>query len=594
MRKITFLLTVLLTFALLPQLGSSAAPGPSDPIIGSGTVHGGLYPYNFWFSTDFNDIAAGSRKVTFAGLFHDVAEPNGDGWFATQIKLEEAWTALATPFSNLEFKETVPDDGTASAAFIAGGGRDADIDVWASSLDGWLAQLGDRSLIIAPMQEMNGDWTPYGMDPANFKLAYVHVKDRVEGNIAPANLDKIRWAFAPNGWSQPPYSLADYYPGDAVVDVLSVSTYNFGTTTANGWETPTEAIQPWVDELRAMTAGSADKPYLLSQTGSVTAGGSKSQWIREVFTFVEDDPNLVGLVYFNITTVAKPEWDWRFWPQGNPNFGFAGWRDAMLRPTTSYQWPLINWFQPGELPFSQNPVDQGACPDGFTCDEIALVNPGSQVNLYEEIISGATVDQFWFGNPGDVPLMGDWDNDGTDTPGMYRPSSGFVYVRNSNDDGVADFEFFYGIPGDIPIVGDWDGDGFDTVSIYRDGEVYVSNVLDNVPAESQYFFGNPGDRPFAGDFDGDGDDSIGLYRESTGRVYFRNTLDTGFADFDFFFGIAEDKVMAGDWNGDGDDTVAVYRPSTGMVYFKFDHVTGFADYELDVGTGFIAANRAGD
>jgi hypothetical protein len=31
-----------------------------------------------------------------------------------------------------------------------------------------------------------------------------------------------------------------------------------------------------------------------------------------------------------------------------------------------------------------------------------------------------------------------------------------------------------------------------------------------------------------------------------------------------------------------------------MVYFKYDHTTGVADYELDVGTGFIAANRAGD
>jgi hypothetical protein len=180
---------------------------------------------------------------------------------------------------------------------------------------------------------------------------------------------------------------------------------------------------------------------------------------------------------------------------------------------------------------------------------------------------------------------------------MYRTSSGYVYVRNTNDTGSGDINFFYGNPGDIPIVGDWDGDGYDTVAIYRGGQVYISNVLGGEaepPDGLKYFFGTPGDRPFAGDFDGDGYDTVGLYRESTGRVYFRNTLDTGVADFDFFFGVAEDKVMAGDWNGDGDDTVAVYRPSTGMVYFKFDHTTGFADYELDVGTGFIAANRAGD
>jgi len=602
MRRIPLLLAVLLAFALLPQLVSGADPGPGDPIIGSGTVHGGLYPYSFWFASDYDDIAAGSRKVTFAGLFHDVLEPNNPGWYATEIKLDEAWAAEATPFSNLEFKELkdglgnpIPD--SASAEFIAEGGRDADLIVWASALDGWLAKGEGRSLIIAPMQEMNGNWVPYGMDPVNFKLAYVHVKDLVEANVT--NPDLIRWAFAPNGWSFPfpPYSLADYYPGDDVVDVISISAYNFGTTEENGWETPTEAIQPWVDELRAMTPGSADKPYLLSQTGSVTAGGSKSQWIRDVFTFVEQDPNLVGLVYFNITNDWKPEWDWQFWPSGNPNYGYAGWRDAMLRSTTSYQWPLTNWFQPGVLPFSQYPVP---CGSGADCDEIALVNPSSQVNLYDEIISTATVEQFWFGDPGDVPLMGDWDCDGTATPGMYRPSNGYAYLTNTlppdGGAGVGDpaLTFFYGMAGDIPIVGDWTNDGCDTLGIYRNGRVFIKNTLGTGVADFDFWYGIPGDRPFTGDFNGDGVDTVGLYRESTGFVYFRNSLDTGVADFDFFYGAPSDRILAGDWNGDGIDTVAVYRSSDGMVYFRMTNTQGFADYELDVGTGFIAANRAGD
>ena len=40
--------------------------------------------------------------------------------------------------------------------------------------------------------------------------------------------------------------------------------------------------------------------------------------------------------------------------------------------------------------------------------------------------------------PGDVPFMGDWDCDGIDTPGLYRQSDGFVYLRNTNSQGVAD------------------------------------------------------------------------------------------------------------------------------------------------------------
>ena len=70
---------------------------------------------------------------------------------------------------------------------------------------------------------------------------------------------------------------------------------------------------------------------------------------------------------------------------------------------------------------------------------------------------------FFYGNPGDFPMMGDWDCDGIDTPGLYRQSDGYVYLRNKNTQGTADILFFYGNPGDIPLAGDFNGDGCDTV-----------------------------------------------------------------------------------------------------------------------------------
>ena len=45
---------------------------------------------------------------------------------------------------------------------------------------------------------------------------------------------------------------------------------------------------------------------------------------------------------------------------------------------------------------------------------------------------------FFYGMPGDTPLMGDWDCDGTDTVAMYRESTGFIYYRNRNSFGIAD------------------------------------------------------------------------------------------------------------------------------------------------------------
>jgi hypothetical protein len=39
--------------------------------------------------------------------------------------------------------------------------------------------------------------------------------------------------------------------------------------------------------------------------------------------------------------------------------------------------------------------------------------------------------------------------------GIFR--NGVFNFRNSNTHGIADLAFSYGQPGDIPVVGDWDG-----------------------------------------------------------------------------------------------------------------------------------------
>src|SRR4051812_23962658 len=53
------------------------------------------------------------------------------------------------------------------------------------------------------------------------------------------------------------------------------------------------------------------------------------------------------------------------------------------------------------------------------------------------------------------------------TVGIYRPSTSWFYLRNSNSTGNVDASFVYGDPGDVAVVGDWDGDGGATVGIYR-------------------------------------------------------------------------------------------------------------------------------
>jgi hypothetical protein len=198
------------------------------------------------------------------------------------------------------------------------------------------------------------------------------------------------------------------------------------------------------------------------------------------------------------------------------------------------------------------------------------------------------ITSFYYGDPGDVPFMGDWDCDGVETPGLYRQSDGYVYLRNSNTQGNADTSFFFGDPGDVPIAGDFNGDGCDTVSVYRPSEqrFYVINDLGQNDgglgaAEYSFLFGNFGDKPVVGDWDGDDVDEVGLHRESTGLFYWRTTLTTGFADDEILFGDAGDRFVAGDWGTpDGTETPAVYRPQNKTFYFRHTLTQGAADSQF--------------
>jgi LmbE family N-acetylglucosaminyl deacetylase len=219
-------------------------------------------------------------------------------------------------------------------------------------------------------------------------------------------------------------------------------------------------------------------------------------------------------------------------------------------------------------------------PSGHT---VGLVDPATgKWHLYDN--TGKLTRSFFFGNPGDFPIMGDWDCNGVETPGMYRQSDGFVYLRNSNSQGVADIKFFFGDPGDVPLAGDFNGNGCDTVSIYRPAQskVFIINELGENngglgEAEFSYFFGNPGDKPFVGDFNGNGIETLGLHRETTGLVYFRLTHTQGPADTQFIFGDPGDRLVAGDWNGNGAYSPALFRPSNTTTYFRYTNTQGVAD-----------------
>ncbi len=177
-------------------------------------------------------------------------------------------------------------------------------------------------------------------------------------------------------------------------------------------------------------------------------------------------------------------------------------------------------------------------------------------HLRDTNTAGSPNSSFLYQNLGDLPVAGDWNGDGTETIGIWRPSNKRYYVRNGNPFGEQ-IELAYGITGDVPITGDWNGDRRDTVAVFRPSTTtfYLKNRMSGAETDIFFRFGNAEDRPIVGDWNGDGVDSIGVYRPRTSTFYLRNTNSEGAADYTFAYGSFADLPVAGDWNGDGIDTV---------------------------------------
>lgn len=564
-RLVALFVAVLLFMAAAIPAGAATAEG-------SGQVHGGFYSDDFFSSGDLNALASATgKRVSIGGTFMSFKEDAGrpvDESSNTRNKLNEIWKGKATPFANIDFWPDKP-----SAATIAGGAYDAQIRQWVNHLKSFLSLGGGRSLILAPMQEMNGKWTSYGCSPSAFKTAFRRIVDiiRAEG----IDETKVRFAWAPNGWTDPNCaSIHDYYPGDSYVDIIGISAYR--------WSDGGTVGQVMGSTINDLAAQYPTKPLVIAQT-AVWPSSSKSQWIRDMFSWAANHPHVVALIYFNFDNRSIGETDWRIW---NGSSLDAGWRDGMRSSSTAYQFPLSSWFDKGTLVLGHT-AGKNLCGKGKRCHTLTAHDSSGRFRIFEYAASGLgrVSKSFIFGRPGDIPLSGDWDGDGDETIGLYRQSDGFVYLKNSNSAGWADHSFYFGRSGDVPIVGDFNGDGKDTVSVYRPstGKFYIKNSLKEGWADFEFVFGRPGDKPFVGDFDGNGRDSIGLHRESTGLVYYRNHLSSGWADAEFVYGRPGDILVAGDWNGDGVDTVGVYRPSTGMFFVRNKNSAGNADAQAYIG-----------
>lgn len=195
---------------------------------------------------------------------------------------------------------------------------------------------------------------------------------------------------------------------------------------------------------------------------------------------------------------------------------------------------------------------------------------GSDLAFYDpasgrwDLVGGAP---FYYGAPGDLPLLCDWNGDGVATVGVYRDTRGYLLLHDGHSTGTADYEFYYGIPGDRPVCGDWDGDGVDTISIFRPSEskFYLRNTNTQGFGQVEFDFGFANGIPFAGDWDGDGVDTVGLRDPKNGFVNIARGHHSDGDPIAAYFGLSGDTLVVGDWDGDGQDRIGVHDPDSGTI-----------------------------
>ena len=291
----------------------------------------GVYPTDYWLPSiqerinlEFHYLSDwAGKRLSIAGSFHSFEQYNSvDNLFIP------VWNNGLTPFVNIYTSSSLVD--------INSGRLDREIRAWAQGFQRY-ANGGERFAFLAPLQEMNGDWVPYAGSPANFKAAYQRIRNIFAQEGVPD--ESVAWVFAPNGYSPrgyPPFE--DFYPGDALVDVVGFSAYNFGYHPDNPykkWQTPEQVFGPYIVRMKAMAPS---KPLFIAQTGTTayTQSGvnnsAKNAWLRSAYPYLAEQ-GVWAVIYYN----DNPSYDFAFFSYGN--YAFEGYREGVAHPAYGYLSP---------------------------------------------------------------------------------------------------------------------------------------------------------------------------------------------------------------------------------------------------------------
>lgn len=209
---------------------------------------------------------------------------------------------------------------------------------------------------------------------------------------------------------------------------------------------------------------------------------------------------------------------------------------------------------------------------------------------------GKAEERFWLGGSlgEDLPIVGDWDGNGTETLALYRPSTGVLRYYNDFCTDPAGLTQTAGHAEDIPFAGDWDGDGIDGFALYRPStREYTFFQTVAGPVCLTRITGDPDDQPLGGSWDRVRGDGFAVFKPSTRTFWLYQRIEDQDPTYSSgSIGNPGDIPIAGDWNKDGVDTVGVYRRAAhgeALEFWLYDDLHGDPSRMVDLGNPLFRA-----
>ena len=226
-------------------------------------------------------------------------------WLTGQTRFRPDWAARVArqgavpmitwePWKSYAGKKRRANQPAVRLARIAGGHYDRYIRSWARGVAAYRGPV-----MIRFMHEMNGTWYPWGLrvngnSPALYRAAYRHVR-RIFDRQGARNVSWI-WSINNLTAGTDTTDLVAAYPGDAYVDWVATSGFNWGEAFSwSDWRDADVLFRPSFDFL-----GRFAKPIMISEIGTTGIGGDRRAWIPATISRLRAGyPNLKALVWYS-------------------------------------------------------------------------------------------------------------------------------------------------------------------------------------------------------------------------------------------------------------------------------------------------------